>query len=354
MPFCHPIRSVSSRFLLLLVFLAAAVQAGAWSYHTHRKIVSDAIAFLPTGFQSRFLPFKDVMMQGATDPDTVVKDFMNHVYHIHSRTGHDSAVRITGLFEQAADQVRRSGPSAEAAYTLGLLAHYVADLNQPLHTGGREADSTESDYHSTFERDVQSRMKLIPVPVPVAGGYRPVTDPAARVIEMAETAGRSYDRIGTAYRGGRGVFDLEDLVRDQYAAAVRHVADFWLGALSRGGLVIPLIPPAPSITASATIPAGVRRPGDAGWSSSQAPSLGTPASMVIQKPGPIDLNTATMEQLVHIPGIGEKRARAIIEARRVRPFSSLRDLALVTYPDSGRKAFNVGLIDRLADFVTVK
>jgi len=342
------------RCLLLLVFVAATAQAGAWSYHTHRKIVSDAIAFLPTEFQNRFLPFKDVMMKGATDPDTVLKDFMNHVYHIHSRTGHDSAVRITELFEQAAEHVRRSGPGAEAAYTMGLLAHYVADLNQPLHTGGREADSAESDYHSTFERDVQSRMKLIPVPVPVTGGYRPVTDPAGRVREMAEAAGRPYDRIGTAYRGGRGVFDLEDLVRDQYAAAVRHVADFWLGTLGRGGLIIPLTPPATAVTADATAPAGMRRPGEVGSSSSQAQSPGAPSFMVIQKPGPIDLNTATLDQLMHIPGIGEKRARAIIEARRVRPFSSLRDLALVTYPDSGRKAFNVGLIDRLADHVTVK
>ncbi len=346
MPDSHPfsVRAarVAALLLLSLLFAACGSPAGAWSYHTHRKIVSDALSFLPTAFQERFRPFKDLMMKGSTDPDTVIKDFMNHVYHVNSRTGHDSAVRISSLFSQAVQQLKERGPGPEAAYTLGLIAHYVADLNQPLHTAGSEADIAESDYHSRFERDVQARMTRIPVPVPA--GYEPVTDPERRVVEMARAASPFYPRIGAAYRGGNGIFDLDDVVNTQYAASVKHVADFWLGITNLGGQPIQPVPPTAieaiqtASTAQDLPPLHLTR------------EEGVPAS----KSQPVDLNTATADQLMGIPGIGEKRAQAIITARRIRPFRSIRDLANVTYPASGKKAFNPRLIDRLEEQLTAK
>ena len=346
MPDSHSISVRAARataFLLVsIMLLACDSPAGAWSYHTHRKIVSDALSFLPTSFQERFRPYKDLMMQGSTDPDMVIKDFMNHVYHVNSRSGHDSAERIGGLFRQAAQQLKERGPGPEAAYTMGLIAHYVADINQPLHTAGSEADFAESDYHSRFEKDVQSRMTHIPVPVPT--GYEPVTDPEQRVVEMARSASPTYGRIGTAYRGGNGVFDLDEVVNTQYAAAVKQVADFWLGITNLGGLPIPPIPPAAveAIQAASTArdlpPFQLSR------------TEGFPAS----KNPLIDINTATLDQLMSIPGIGEKRAQAILAARRAKPFRSIIDLANVAYPASGKKAFSVGLIDRLSGQLTAK
>lgn len=346
MPESHPfsVRAARAAALLLipLLFAACVSPAGAWSFHTHRKVVSDALSFLPTAFQERFRPHKDLMMRGATDPDMVIKDFMNHVYHVNSRWGHDSAARIGDLFTQAVQQVKERGPGPEAAYTMGLLAHYVADLNQPLHTAGSEADFAESDYHARFEKDVQSRMTHIPVPVPT--GYEPVTDPERRVMEMAKAASPFYGRIGAAYRGGNGVFDLDDVVNAQYAAAVKHVADFWLGIMNLGDQQIQPIPPAVVEAIQAASPAQDLPP------LQLSRAEGFPAS----KNPLIDINTATLDQLMSISGIGEKRAQAIIDARRVRPFRSIRDLANVTYPASGKKAFSVGLIDRLAGQLTAK
>jgi competence protein ComEA len=43
--------------------------------------------------------------------------------------------------------------------------------------------------------------------------------------------------------------------------------------------------------------------------------------------GPIDLNTATVEELVALPGVGEAKARAIVEAREQRGgFDSVDEL----------------------------
>lgn len=338
MPFSQQTRSLTARIAvlsLLAVFsLMCRMPAGAWSYHTHRKIVSDTLSFMPSAFQDRFRPFKDPMMQGSTDPDSLLKDFMNHVYHVNRRNGHESASRIGDLCRQAAEQMKRGSPDAEIAYTLGLIAHYVADINQPLHTAGSEADAEEGEYHGKFEKDVQSRLTKVPVPVPSA--YSPVIDPERRVREMAEIASRQYGRIGAAYRTGRGVYDVEDIVNEQYAAAVRNLADFWLGIAEQGNMRIQLVRPA-SVSQDLSL-----------LQLDQAQAF--PAS----KSGPININTATYDQLVNIPGIGEKRAQAIITARRTQPFSSIRDLANVTYTASGKKAFGVNLIDRLSELLTTK
>ncbi|MCY3567256.1 MAG: helix-hairpin-helix domain-containing protein [Chloroflexi bacterium] len=40
----------------------------------------------------------------------------------------------------------------------------------------------------------------------------------------------------------------------------------------------------------------------------------------------IDINTATIAELVTLPVVGERRARAVVELREQRPFDSLADL----------------------------
>jgi competence ComEA-like helix-hairpin-helix protein len=62
---------------------------------------------------------------------------------------------------------------------------------------------------------------------------------------------------------------------------------------------------------------------------------------------PIDLNSATPEQILKLPGIGPKRASAIIELRKQKPFKSVHDLRRI-------KGIGKKIIMRLAPFVVVK
>ena len=56
---------------------------------------------------------------------------------------------------------------------------------------------------------------------------------------------------------------------------------------------------------------------------SAAPGVG----MAEDRPGVVNVNTATVDELVRLPGIGEKRAQAILDARQQRGgFKSVDEL----------------------------
>jgi competence protein ComEA len=58
-----------------------------------------------------------------------------------------------------------------------------------------------------------------------------------------------------------------------------------------------------------------------------AVAAGPGVGVAQDKPGAVNLNTATLDELVAVPGIGEKRAQDILDARKARGgFKSLEEL----------------------------
>lgn len=74
--------------------------------------------------------------------------------------------------------------------------------------------------------------------------------------------------------------------------------------------------------------------------------LASPIASAESPDQPVDLNRATVAELVRLPGIGPTRAAAIVKRRKRRPFRRRRDLMRVR--GIGRKLYK-----RLEPLVTV-
>ena len=106
------------------------------------------------------------------------------------------------------------------------------------------------------------------------------------------------------------------------------------GAVARPALCADACPPASAGAAARVSAAG--SPG-----ASATPAAAPDAAGPGESPAPVDVNRASAEELQRLPGIGPRKAAALLEARAVRPFRRASDLRRV-------KGFGARTVQRLA------
>ncbi len=214
-------------FSIAIMLIMVSSSLFAWGYHTHRKLTAEAFRNMPEAFQTRFNSQKKSFLKGATDPDTMIKDFMNHIYYPDgSQTG--GLYRIQDLFNRAVDLLGSGISDEKTAYVMGLMSHYIADLNVPLHTAGSERDPDEGSYHSRYESDINHNLRNFHFSF---SGERQISSLEERVKEMTTDALKHYDEIGASYRAGTDLEPLMAMTEKQLNAAVQNIVDFWCAAL---------------------------------------------------------------------------------------------------------------------------
>jgi hypothetical protein len=166
--------TTSCTMVLLVLLLAIGIQqdAIAWSnggyssdpdnpdYGTHDWIADEALAiqtrdagFLKTTYHARFL-------FGTEAPDNTanIGDSTNHhVYFYSSGDLQDgkSAIRASQMYQVALGYMA-SQDLGNAAYYIGAMTHYVADVGVFGHTMGSGTDWGAEDHHSDYENAIQS------------------------------------------------------------------------------------------------------------------------------------------------------------------------------------------------------
>ncbi|MEW6711074.1 MAG: zinc dependent phospholipase C family protein, partial [Candidatus Riflebacteria bacterium] len=215
-------------------FLLSSSSLFAWGSRTHIKIVSDAYHIMPKAFRE-FLgevsspklkkPALKPLAEAAVEPDKVLKDFQNHIFHIQGYNMGKGPFHIEELVNQTAEMIEKNQSKKDIIQKLGWIGHYASDLVQPLHTGvSLDENIEEKSYHSATEKDADKHIMEYGVNF---DGCTNVKRVSARMIYEALWANQYYDALESAYTSGKRYEEAKPTTAACYSRAVNNVVDLW-------------------------------------------------------------------------------------------------------------------------------
>ncbi len=213
--------------------------AQAWGSKTHKKITSDAYHIMPKGFRellgetAKTKPALRPLLDASIEPDTTLKDFQNHVFHIHGFKMGNGPFKVEELAKEIVTDIQKKAPRAQIAQKLGWLAHYIADLAQPLHTGVATWEGIEEKaYHAACEKDADDHVYEFGV---YFDGAFAVERISARMVYEALWANQYYAQLEEMYTSGKRWQAAKPILAKCYSRAVNNVVDIWYSIWLRAG-----------------------------------------------------------------------------------------------------------------------
>jgi len=143
--------------LVTLVLLLLPVSALAWSngpsgpngFGTHDWVLKEANRLAAT--KSAGWVRLSVALPHTDDPDTVFHDTYYHVYDVWGSRYGNAPKKVAEYYAKAL-VARKAGNWTAASRYVGIMAHYYADICNPMHTDQCDA---EDAIHSSYESDAQ-------------------------------------------------------------------------------------------------------------------------------------------------------------------------------------------------------
>lgn len=237
--FRHAVRRVSVA-LLLCVLLPALVgwsngPNGGDSFGTHDWVLYEANR-LATADGVRWLDW-NVAQPATDDPDTVLHDTYHHVYDVWSSSYGDAPTRVAELYAETVSELK-AGDRVAASKNFGLLAHYYADINNPLHTDQvPEEESIHSAYElaaQTYTDEPNKNSAWV-----VSDGLRYVPDATAETEQAATTSHGSYQLLVSEFTAKGMDAQVLAITRQSLNRAANDLADLIYSA-ARDALLPPL------------------------------------------------------------------------------------------------------------------
>ena len=227
-------KKLTAFFLLIAGILLVSTECQAWGGPTHRKVTSDAYYIMPKAFR-QFLgeidgnPIKEprlkALLEACREPDTILKDFRNHVFHIQGYDLGNGPFHVEDLAKELAEDIKNKAPMAKIVQKFGWLSHYCADLAQPLHTGVATWEGIEEkSYHSAYEKDIDKQVNTFGVNF---DGANAITRISARMVYESLWANQYYTAVEKAYTDGNKYPEVKDATAKCYSRAVNNVVDIW-------------------------------------------------------------------------------------------------------------------------------
>ena len=226
-------RATSLVPLLLAFLLWAPVQAGAWSngvdgynsFGTHDWILREAIRAL--GDDASWVCV-GIALRATDDPDSLEGiDLASGTWWqvwdewgVSTWGGGPEAVEF--WFRRTQHRLEQGDPCG-ASRALGIMAHLVGDMAQPMHTDGTSA--LEHGVHSAFEHAVDERCTASSCIYEMHFNGRNIVGPYADALATARDAHPFYQRLIRAYWAHGYNNEVDQITRRQLDRAANVVAD---------------------------------------------------------------------------------------------------------------------------------
>lgn len=143
------------RLALLLLFLP--VTASAWTRASDERIARKAAALAPPDLRMILEKFQPDYLRGLERAESDEGSERHH-YFVLSREG-KLREQIERQTYAVVASIRKGDPMQNVAERLGILAHLIADANNPFHTSG---DSRLAPVHDDFEQYFERRLPRFP------------------------------------------------------------------------------------------------------------------------------------------------------------------------------------------------
>jgi hypothetical protein len=190
---------------------------------THHHIAFNALDLIDTEaaeqWKSLFLVHHEHLLKGAKAPDTIFKDFHNHVLHVCEGEWGGARNKATEWYARSVELLAKKKWS-EAAYAFGVLSHYYADPLQPFHTGQTEE---EGAIHRAVEWSIARSHDEIAARIE-ASGY-PAIDVPDGVGFVSDMVRAGAERSHPHYQTFIDHYDLEAGVKDPPAGLDETMLD---------------------------------------------------------------------------------------------------------------------------------
>ena len=196
--------------IVSIAALAAAPPAEAWSngppkeadgFGTHDWFLLKAVKAL--GRKAKWVRL-DIALQATDDPDSrngvaFASDHKWHNYDVWGDETYGHAPRAVGYWFNEIRSLRADGDLDEASRALGIMAHLLADVAQPMHTD--DYLEAEDAIHRKYEEEVDERCQGTPAACVYTFHYdgRDHAHPFYRTRRVAESAHERYRRLVLAF-----------------------------------------------------------------------------------------------------------------------------------------------------------
>jgi len=152
--------------LLMLGPILISISANAWWKDAHWRISENTLEVIPTPLKEALSQHYSALLSGSVEPDYNRVD--DHKIYLNSVSGWGSPGMSGAHFAlerfalQAESMLRAGKPMDEIAFVLGQAAHFIEDLNVPLHTVWGETQDQHYAYESVAHFNWQAEKHYYP------------------------------------------------------------------------------------------------------------------------------------------------------------------------------------------------